>query len=181
MVIRVMHSYNQLSVLLPIKDTIKGKKAQIKNRKCNALSSSLSAFMPWVRPLFLSTNCSHSMQFPPILPDDPEAVLGGLLWRPWGSPAILSTPRRPTRCSNFGADSLESIWGRCLLCRRQQPVAEPQQSSRNPPQEVHKGQCHGDPAKSCKSAPPAPPPARSLERAELILNPFLWRTGSCSD
>lgn len=143
MVIRVMHSYNQLSVLLPIKDTIKGKKAQIKNRKRNALSSSLSALVPWVRPLFLSTNCSHSMQFPPILPDDPEAVLGGLLWGPWGSPAILSTPRRPTRCSNFGADSLESIWGRCLLCRRQQPVAEPQQSSRNPPKRCTKGSATG--------------------------------------
>lgn len=75
----------------------------------------------------------------PILSGDPEAVLGGLLWGPWGSPAIPSTFRRPSHCSNFGADSLESIRGRRLLCRHQQPVAEPQQSNRNPLKRCTKG------------------------------------------
>lgn len=176
-----MHRYNQLSVLLPIKGAIKGKKAQIKNQKTQC-----SVLLPFSPETTGQAVMSEHKLFPfnavpPVLVGDPEAVLGGSLWGPRGSPAILSTPRSPTRCSNFGVDSFESMWGRCLLCRHQQPVAEPQQSNRSPPERCTEGSAKRTQQKAADQHPPMLPPARSSGYAELILNPFLWRTGSCSN
>lgn len=92
MVIRVMHRYNQLSVLLPIKDTIKGKKAQIKTRRHNTLSSCLSALRPQVRLLCLSTNCSLSM---PFLPSCQVTLRQCWVDRSGGHGAALPSPVLP--------------------------------------------------------------------------------------
>lgn len=174
-----MHRYNQLSVLLPIKDTIKGKKAQIKTRRHNTLSSCLSALRPQVRLLCLSTNCSLSM---PFLPSCQVTLRQCWVDRSGGHGAALPSPvlPGPQLAALILVLTALRACGEDACCADTSSQWQSPSKQQKPPWEVYRGQCQEDPAKSCRSAPPnaascqilgvcrAHPESLSLENRELL-------------